>query len=85
MILLKVGFDDLKGTVGFNVGRDVLLKDFSGEVGCGIGGRTVCRGAVDQGDDVVFVVYGDSPGVLAEVKLLGKVVFELPADFVDEG
>lgn len=39
--LFEIGFDDLEGTVGFEVGGDVLLKDFASEVGCGVGGGAV--------------------------------------------
>ena len=39
--LFEIGFDDLEGAVGFEVGGDVLLKDFAGEVGCGVGGGAV--------------------------------------------
>lgn len=81
--LLEVGFDDLEGWGGFDVGGDVLFKDFTGEVGGGVTGRTIGRGTVDECDDAVFVVYGDSPGVFAEVELLGEVVFKFPAYFID--
>lgn len=83
--LLQVGFDDLQGAVGFDVGGNVLFEDFAGEYGCGVGRRAVGRCAVNQGDDAVFVVYGDRPCVFAEVELLGEVVFEFAAYFVDEG
>lgn len=83
--LLQVGFNDLQGAVGFDVGGNVLFEDFAGEYGCGVGRGAVGRCAVNQGDDAVFVVYGDRPCVFAEVELLGEVVFEFAAYFVDEG